>query len=224
MSQTRTAELVRVDPPVPARAAVVWLHGLGADGDDFVPIVPALGIAERLGIRFLFPHAPVQPVTLNGGLPMRSWFDILSLDRRGRQDEAGITSAQQRINRLIDGERASGIPSERIVIAGFSQGGALALHTALRYPARLGGLLAMSTYLPLEHRLPTEASTINHALPICMQHGRFDPVLPLTLGEVSRDYLRELGYTVDWTEYPMQHEVCPQQIADIAHFLEQCLG
>ena len=202
----------------PARACVIWLHGLGADGHDFVPIVPELGL-EDAGVRFVFPHAPMRPVTINAGMTMRAWFDIYSLGRLDQQDEQGIADSAERVRGLIAEQQAAGIPAERIVLAGFSQGGAIALHTALRHPERLGGLLALSTFLPMHETLEAERVAANADIDILMCHGDYDPVLPLQLGAWSRDLLQELGYAVDWRSYPMQHQVCPAQIADIAAWL-----
>lgn len=206
-----------------ANAAVVWMHGLGADGHDFVPLVPELRLPQCAAMRFVFPHAPRRPVTLNNGLPMRAWYDIRELSASGRQDAEGTAESARRIAGLLDAEIASGIPATRVFVAGFSQGGAIALHTALRYPARLGGLLALSTYLPLADRLAAELEKANRDLPILMCHGEYDPVLPLELGEGSRDALRALGFNVEWRAYPMQHEVCRAEIDDIGAFLAQRL-
>ncbi|HNR21904.1 MAG TPA: alpha/beta hydrolase-fold protein [Steroidobacteraceae bacterium] len=200
-------------------ASVIWLHGLGADGHDFVPIVPELRLPPTVAVRFCFPHAPVRPVTLNGGLPMRAWYDIRELSTEGRQDEAGTRASAARVDQLVQREIDRGVAPARIVIAGFSQGGAVALHAALRYPARLGGVMALSTYLPLHASLEREASAANRDLPILMCHGQYDPVLPIGLGEASRDALQRLGYPVEWKTYPMQHEVCRAEIDDISGWL-----
>lgn len=213
-----------VEPDAPAQAAVIWMHGLGADGNDFVPLVPELELPDQLPIRFIFPHAPIRPVTLNGGMPMRAWFDILQLGSFEKQDEAGIESSQQRIFSLLDEQRAAGIPSQRLLLAGFSQGGAMALHVGLRYPQALAGILGLSTFLPVHTKLASEAHAANAATPILLCHGDFDPVLPRMLGEWSRDMLRQQGYTVDWNNYPMAHQVCAPEIRRIAEFLQSCLG
>ena len=213
-----------VEPNAPAQAAVIWLHGLGADGNDFVPLVPELELPEQLPIRFIFPHAPVRPVTLNAGMPMRAWFDILQLGSFEKQDEAGIESSQQRIFSLFDEQRAAGIPSHRLLLAGFSQGGAMALHAGLRYPQALAGILGLSTFLPVHTKLASEAHAANAATPILLCHGDYDPVLPRMLGEWSRDMLRQQGYAVDWNNYPMAHQVCAPEIRRIAEFLQICLG
>ena len=197
--------------------SVLWLHGLGADGHDFEPIVPELSL--RIPVRFVFPHAPVRPVTINGGMAMRAWYDILGFDRHAREDAAGIRASAAAVTGLIDRELERGMPSERIVLAGFSQGGAIALHTALREPRPLAGVLALSTYLPLAASLNAERSSANAGLPIFMAHGTADNVLPLSLAETSRDALRALGYSVEWHAYPMAHSVCMEEVRAIAAWL-----
>lgn len=214
---------VIVQPGAPALATVIWMHGLGADGHDFVPIVNELRLPASLAVRFIFPHAPVRPVTLNGGMRMRAWYDIKSLDRKGLQDEQGIRESAARIESLIAGEQAAGIEAKRIVLAGFSQGGAIALQTALRCKLRLGGLMALSTYLPQADALAREASEANRDLPILMCHGQFDAVLPIQLGEWSRDHLTALHYAVEWRAYPMAHEVCQAEIGHIGAWLARVL-
>jgi phospholipase/carboxylesterase len=214
-----TADAVVLAPAAPASASVIWLHGLGADGHDFVPIVPELKLPPSPGIRFVFPHARVRPVTLNMGMRMRAWYDIKTLTAEGRADEEGLRESVARVAGLIAAERALGIPSERIVIAGFSQGGAVALHSALRHPEPLAGVLALSCYLPLPATLAGEASDANKPTPILMCHGAQDPVLPLSLGLMACNWLRAAGYRVDWKEYPMQHQVCLPEIQDIGAWL-----
>jgi phospholipase/carboxylesterase len=184
--------------PEPVQSSVIWMHGLGADGSDFEPLVPQLRVPRHLPVRFVFPQAPVRPVTVNGGYAMRSWYDIYGLGPNMPEDSAGIAESSARVHRFIARERAGGVAAARIVVAGFSQGGALALHSALRYPERLGGVLALSTYLPLRERLAAEASAANRDVPVLMCHGRFDPVVPLQFGEWSRDALLELGWPVEW--------------------------
>jgi len=201
-------------------AAVIWMHGLGADGHDFEPIVPELGLPKAPAVRFVFPHAPIQPVTINGGVRMRAWYDVTG---DGRQDAAGIRASRTRIESLIGRERAQGIPARGIVLAGFSQGGAIALQTALRHGERLGGVLALSTYLPLPDTVEQEASPANRDLPIFMAHGRQDPVIPLSLATRSRDKLVSLGYGVEWHDYAMPHSVCVEEIADVARWLRAVL-
>lgn len=221
---SRNEDAVILPAPGKHTATVIWLHGLGADGHDFVPIVPELGLGKEHGIKFVFPHAAIRPVTINNGYSMRAWYDILSLTRMEKQDVAGTQSSAARIAGLLDAERAAGIASERLILAGFSQGCAMALYTGLRYPQRLGGLLALSGYLPLHESLATEASPANKDVPILMCHGQYDPVLPLVLGKSSAEILGAAGYRVDWREYPMQHQVCPEEIDDIGHFLRQRLA
>jgi phospholipase/carboxylesterase len=197
--------------------AVLWLHGLGADGRDFEPIVPELRLP--IPVRFIFPHAPVRPVTINGGMAMRAWYDILGFSRTAAEDAAGIRASAAAVTELIDREVERGIPTERIVLAGFSQGGAVALHTALREPRALGGVMALSTYLPLAGLVAAERSSANAGLPIFMAHGTADNVLPLSLGESSRRALEALGYAVEWHSYPMAHSVCLEEISAIAAWL-----
>ena len=197
-------------------ASIIWLHGLGADGHDFEPIVPELQLAKPL--RFVFPHAPVRPVTINQGMRMRAWYDILQFGG-GPEDEAGIRASQRLVEELIAKEKKKGLPAEKIVMAGFSQGGAIALQTALRHSERLAGVLALSTYLPLAASLPGERSPANQDIPIFMAHGRDDDIIPLRRAEESRKLLEAAGYPVEWHEYPMPHSVCAEEIADIAAFL-----
>ena len=203
-------------------ASIVWMHGLGADGHDFVPLVPEFHLAY--GVRFVFPHAPLQPVTLNAGYVMRAWFDIVAIHEYAPQDAEGIARSEQAIRALIEAEHRRGIPYERIFLAGFSQGGAVALHTALRFPQRLGGAIALSTYLPLHTRVEAEAHTANRGLPIFMAHGSQDTVVPLALGEMSRAHLRDLGYAVTWRAYAMPHSVAPDEIADLCTWLNTRLA
>ena len=218
-AQKETDDEVVLEPAGTATAAVIWMHGLGADGHDFVPLVPELRLPPTAAVRFVFPHAPVRPVTINNGYPMRAWYDIKQLTLSGREDEATIREAQSLIEGYIERERRAGIVAERIVLAGFSQGGAVALQTGLRHGEKLGGILALSTYLPLAATLSAEASPANRAIPILMCHGTTDPVLPLAMGETSRDQLQALGYTVEWREYPMQHQVCREEVDAIAAWL-----
>ncbi|QFT84339.1 Carboxylesterase 2 [Halomonas sp. THAF12] len=201
----------------PADACVFILHGLGADGHDFEPLVPALGLPDDLDVRFILPHAPRLPVTINGGMTMPAWYDILeaSLDRR--VDEAQLRASAERIQGLVHEQIAQGVPAERIIIAGFSQGGAVAYQAALTFPERLGGLLAMSTYLATVDSL--EPAAANRDLPIEIHHGNADPVVPEALGQAARDRLEALGYPVRYRQYPMAHAVCPQQVADIGPWI-----
>jgi len=195
---------------------VIWLHGLGADGHDFEPLVPELDIPRETPIRFIFPHAPMQPVTVNGGMVMRAWYDITGLDISADTDTIGINRSAAHLRRLIQATVDSGIPSGRIVLAGFSQGGAIALHTGLQHEDELCGILALSTYAPIPDAIPGPA---DQGPPILMAHGRFDPVVPYALGLRSRDLLVARGHSVTWHEYPMAHAVHPQEIRDIAAWL-----
>jgi phospholipase/carboxylesterase len=217
-----TEDAVTLEPGAKAAAAVIWLHGLGADGHDFVPIVQELGLPADLPVRFVFPHAPVRPVSINNGMRMRAWYDI-SPDMR-RQDEAGIRESARRVEGTLQRELDAGIASDRIVLAGFSQGGAITLHVGLRSPRRLAGLLALSTYLPLPEAFAVEARPERRDTPILMCHGQHDPMLPLALGAWSRDTLTQAGFDVAWREYPMQHQVCMEEIADIGAWLGERLG
>ncbi|HXQ21991.1 MAG TPA: alpha/beta fold hydrolase [Candidatus Acidoferrales bacterium] len=202
-----------------ARASVIWLHGLGADGHDFVPIVPELRLPDALGIRFVFPHASIRPVTLNNGYRMRAWYDIKSLSPGGRGDQAGLDESVAQIAGLMAAERAGGIDPGRIVIAGFSQGGAVALHAALSYPERLAGVMALSAYLPFADELERRLTGANRDLPVLQCHGRQDPIVAFPMGEAAHEWLEQHHYPVAWHEYPMQHAVCPAEIADIGDWL-----
>ena len=212
-------QVVTVTPRRAADAAVIWLHGLGADGHDFEPIVPELGLPADHTIRFRFPHAPVRPITINGGMAMRGWYDITSAGLDREVDEAGIRESAAAVSKLIDAERDSGIDSRRIVLAGFSQGGAIALHLGLRYPHELGGILALSTYLPLPERLADEAVETQRDTPIFIGHGTIDPLVPEALGSATARTLDDAGYAVAYTTYPIEHGVSPQEIRDVADWL-----
>ncbi len=216
-------DCVQVGAGDKATASVIWLHGLGADGHDFEPIVPELRLPASLPVRFLFPHAPVRPVTLNNGMAMRAWYDIIALGGGARQDDAGIRESARQVEALIRRERERGIPAERIVLAGFSQGGAIALHTGLRHPERLAGIMGLSTYLPLADTVEAERSDANAGTPILIAHGSMDPVVPMQMGERSRDQLQAMGYTVEWHDYPMVHQVCMEEIAAISAWLQRVL-
>ena len=203
-------------------ASVIWLHGLGADGNDFAPIVPEIRLPPS-AIRFVFPHAPVQPVTINGGMRMRAWYDITAGANR-REDEGGVRASQVLIETLIGREKERGTAARRLVLAGFSQGGAIALQAGLRHPERIAGIMALSTYVPVGEKLLAEASTANRDVPIFMAHGTYDPIIPLGRAEQSRGLLQSLGYPVEWREYPMPHSVCPEELADIGAWLGKVLG
>jgi phospholipase/carboxylesterase len=217
-----TLETIEIETGPRPAAAVIWLHGLGADAHDFEPVVPELRLPAAKPVRFVFPNAPQRPVTINMGMRMRAWYDIFQLGG-GAEDEAGIRESQGLLEKLIATQKQLGIPARKIVLAGFSQGGAIALQTALRHPERLAGVLALSTYLPLQDKLEIEKHALNADLPIFMAHGSLDPMIPLARAAQSRDALLALGYPVEWRDYPMPHSVCPQEIADIAAFLVRIL-
>ncbi len=218
----QTADEVILEPAQPATAAVLWLHGLGADGFDFVPIVDELRLS--LPVRFVFPHAKPRPVTLNNGMAMRAWYDIKSLEDRSQEDETGIRESEQVVHQYIQRLNQQGIASNRIVLAGFSQGAAMVLQAGLRHPQTLAGVMALSGYLPLRSTLAAEATPANREVPILMCHGLHDPVVQLAMGTTSRDVLQAQGYDVEWRTYPMAHQVCMPQIQDIAHWLVQRLA
>ena len=209
--------------PAPT-AAVIWLHGLGADGNDFAPLVPQLDLAGCQSIRFIFPHAPSMPVSINGGYVMPAWYDIRTPDLVRQEDATGIRRSAQQIEALIAQEVARGIKPGNIVLAGFSQGCAMALHTGLRHPARLAGIMALSGYLPLADTLACERSAANQDSPIFMAHGMADPVVVISRAEASRQALVKLGYPVQWLTYPMPHSVHPKEVDDIGRFLQLVLG
>jgi phospholipase/carboxylesterase len=212
-------ETVTVETGPDPTFTILWMHGLGADGHDFEPLVPELLEAGFPTLRFVFPHAPVRPVTINGGHRMRAWYDIIGIDRRSREDFEGIGAAAAHIGALIAREKQRGIGPDRIVLAGFSQGGAVALHLATRHPEKLAGVVALSTYLPLAARLEAERHEANRATRVFMGHGTQDPVVPLDLADESRRKLVEAGYAVEWHTYPMPHSVCEPEIADVRAFL-----
>jgi len=219
-----SAEAVVLASATPATASVIWLHGLGADGHDFVPIVPELRLPASLAVRFVFPHAPMRPVTINNGMRMRAWYDIKDLSASGVPDEAGIRDSAAILAKFIQRERDAGIEARRIVIAGFSQGGAIALHAALRHPERLAGVMALSAYIPLRSALAAEAASANRDIPILMCHGRFDPMIPITRAITGRETLLGLNFKVEWHEYEMPHSVCEEEIRHIAGFLQRVLA
>ncbi|KAB7622703.1 alpha/beta hydrolase [Alkalilimnicola sp. S0819] len=210
--------------PENAGASVIWLHGLGADGHDFEPVLPALGDGATRGVRFVFPHAPVRPVTVNGGMAMRAWFDISELGGKSPVDEAGIEQSTAQVRALIAREVDRGVPSHAIVLAGFSQGGAVVLHAALRHPERLAGVMGLSTYMPLAERLAADAHPANAELPVFLAHGEQDDVLPFSLGERSREALQAQGYPVEWHAYPMGHQLCMEEAEAIGAWLMRVLG
>jgi len=220
MGSPLALDTVEITPAAPADAAIVLLHGLGADGHDFEPVAQEIALGPA--VRWAFPHAPYRSVSINRGFRMRAWYDVISLDG-SVEDDAGIAESAQAIRGLVARERERGIAADRIVLAGFSQGGALALHTALREPARLAGVVVLSSYLPLASRLEREAHPANAAVPVFMAHGSQDPVLPFALGQRSCDFLRARGYDVDWHPYPMAHSVCPEEIAALREWLSRVL-
>ena len=201
--------------------SIIWLHGLGADGEDFVPVAEQMPLP--VAVRYIFPHAPMQPVTINGGYVMRAWYDIIGTDIGSQQDEAGIRDSQTAIEKLIAQEQQRGIETHNIYLAGFSQGGAIALFTGLRHAEKLGGIIALSTYLPLSRTLAQEASAANRDLPIFMAHGNADPIVPYALGQSSAQKLKDQGYRLDWHEYSMPHSVCMEEIGDLAAWLAKQL-
>jgi phospholipase/carboxylesterase len=223
---TKVLEAIEIETGKNPAAAVIWMHGLGADGNDFVPIVNELGLAGGPAVRFVFPHAPMRPVTINNGYVMRAWYDVSFGDLEGKSrkaDEKGVRDSEAQIAALVEREAQRGIPASSVVLAGFSQGGAMALQTGLRYPERLAGILALSTYLPLAAVVPNEASAANRETPIFMAHGIYDPVVPYVMGSTSRVTLAGLGYDVEWREYPMQHSVCAEEVQDIGTWLRRVL-
>jgi len=216
-------EAVEVETGANPTATVIWLHGLGADGHDFEPIVPELVRPGERALRFVFPHAPIRPVTLNGGFAMRAWYDIASLERPAPEDEAGIRASQATVEALIRRENTRGIPVGRIVLAGFSQGGSLALFAGTRYGEKLAGIMGLSCYLLLAGRLTAERSAANQSTPIFLAHGLQDPIVAPVLGEHARTVLEAAGYLVEWHTYTMPHSVSPQEVADIAQWLRRVL-
>lgn len=217
---TSNIEKIEINASSQNDACIIWLHGLGADGHDFEPVVQMLNLPH---IKFILPHAPYRPVTLNNGYEMRAWYDIFGLASESQQDEAGIKSMQQEINSMIEAEIADGVPAKRILLAGFSQGGAMALHTATRFNQLLAGVLALSTYLPLKNQLIAEQHVSNQQCPIWMAHGRQDGVITLATAQSSRAALEAAGYAVEWHEYEMAHSVCEAEIDDIRQFLLRVL-
>ena len=219
------SDVVEVQTGPEPVGSVIWLHGLGADGHDFEPIVPELRLPAELPLRFVFPHAPVRPITINGGMQMRGWYDIVSLDAEGRADEQGVRASSAIVDELVGREVERGIEPSKIVIAGFSQGGAIALHNVLRATQKPAGLMALSTYLPLADTLQAEVvdnpAAGDTSVPVFMAHGSFDPVIPIEGGRQSAQALEQIGYSVEWHEYPMAHGVCPQEIGDISAWLQR---
>lgn len=219
-SQDQLIEHVEHSPEEPAKHCIIWLHGLGADGHDFAPIVPNLQLPASLAVRFMFPHAPIMAVTINNGYKMRAWFDIYDFSFAAKIDEAGIQASKALVERLIEQQIGQGIAPENIILAGFSQGGAIALTTGLTYSKRLGGVIALSTYLPLAEKILANPSPANKNLPIFIAHGTQDNVLPHFLGESTAKALKEGGYPIEWHSYAMPHSVCEKEIADISQWIQ----
>ncbi|MEO8063082.1 MAG: alpha/beta fold hydrolase [Pseudomonadota bacterium] len=219
LSDPKTLETVTVETGANPSAAIIWMHGLGADGHDFEPLVPELLGDGMPAMRFVFPHAPVRPVTINNGYKMRAWYDIIGIDRRSAEDFTGIQASADAVTALIRAQNARGIATSRIVLAGFSQGGAMALHLATRFPEKLAGVIALSCYLPLAKDFASERSSANLTTPIFMAHGSQDPVVPFSLGDESRRVLEGTGYRVEWHVYPMPHALCAEEVADLKAWL-----
>ena len=216
-------EAIEIETAASPTCSIIWMHGLGADGHDFVDIVPELGLPAWPGVRFVFPHAPMRPVTINGGYVMRAWYDIRDDGGTRREDPAGVRASQKSIEALIEREKERGVAARSIVLAGFSQGGAMALQTALRYGERLAGIMALSCSLPLADTLGAEASPANRDVPIFMAHGTHDPMIPMARAMRAREILSGLGYRLEWHEYPMPHSVCLEEVRDIRAWLGSVL-
>ena len=223
-TENELLESIEIETGPEPRYSVIWLHGLGADGNDFAPVVPELKLNDIGPLRFIFPHAPVQPVTINNGMSMRSWYDIYVADLVRHEDEAGLRASQRSVEALIARENSRGIPTERIVLAGFSQGCAMALQTGLRYPEKLAGIIGLSGYLPLAATAENERHTANQSTPIFLAHGTMDPVVQFERAQASLELLQKLGYDVRFKTYPMPHSVCLEEIQDIAAFLREILA
>jgi phospholipase/carboxylesterase len=224
IEDTDVLDIIDIETAPQPRASIIVMHGLGADGNDFVPFAREIDLHSVGPVRWVFPHAPVMPVTINGGYRMRAWYDVLAGDLRQRQDEQGLRASLAMIEEVIAREKERGIAANRIVLAGFSQGCAMALLTGLRHGERLAGIVGMSGYLPLAETTDKERNAANHTTPIFLAHGTMDPVVPLQAGEMSRDALRALGYTVDWHQYPMPHSVCMEEVEDLRAWLLKVLA
>jgi phospholipase/carboxylesterase len=221
---TKLLENIEIETAPNPTVAIIWMHGLGADGNDFVPLVRELDLAGLPGIRFVFPHADTMPVTVNGGYVMRAWYDIVHSDLGRREDEGGLRRSQLQVEALIEREKARGIKADRIILAGFSQGCAMALQTGLRHPEKLAGLMCLSGYVPLSATVPSERSEASIDTPIFMVHGRADGVIPIARAEQSRDLLKSIGYQVEWHDYPMQHSLCQEEVEHIGAWLKKVLA
>ncbi|MCB1936026.1 MAG: alpha/beta hydrolase [Nitrosomonas sp.] len=224
MSDSKLLPAVEIETGPEPSHTILWMHGLGADGNDFVPIIKELGITSKKSLRFVFPHAPERSVTINNGYVMRAWFDIYGIGIGSIEDESGIRDSQEAIDALIERELQRGIASKHIILAGFSQGGAMALQTGLRQKNKLGGIMALSCYLPLISSFSTEVDPINSEIPIFMAHGMHDEVVPIQLATSSKEYLEQAHFAIEWHEYAMAHSVCVQEIIDIDHWLHRVLA
>jgi phospholipase/carboxylesterase len=218
MQNTRLPSIIS-NPHSDIRYSIIWLHGLGASGNDFAPIVPELGIQEKYGIRFVFPHAPQIPVTINNGFVMPAWYDISEMDLMRRADANGIAESRKVITDMIYDEIEAGVPASNIVVAGFSQGGVVALEAGLRFPEPLAGVMALSTYVPIQNNFPSAAKSGNADVSVFYGHGDYDPVIPMAQADASQKFLTQAGYQINWKRYPMEHSVCPQEIGDIKDWL-----
>jgi len=223
MSESKLLSTVEIETGHKPQHVILWMHGLGADGNDFVPIINELTVSSKKPIRFIFPHAPERPVTINGGYVMRAWYDIYGANISASEDETGIRDSQEAIDALIENELQSGVASTHIVLAGFSQGGAMALQAGLRQKNKLGGIMALSSYLPLSASLHHEAQAANVETPLFMAHGTHDAVVPITLATSSKEKLLQAHYAVEWHEYTMEHSVCGQEINDIDQWLQKII-
>ena len=217
-------ETIEIESAPNPTVAIIWMHGLGADANDFVPMVRELDLRGLPGIRFVFPNADTMPVTINGGYVMRAWYDIVATDLGRMEDEAGLRASQAKVEALIAREKARGIPADRIIVAGFSQGCAMTLMTAMRHPEKLAGMMCLSGYVPIADKSAAEHTAASLATPIFMVHGRMDPVIPVSRAEQSRDLLKQLGYNVEWHDYPMQHSVCQEEVVHISAWLKKVLA
>jgi phospholipase/carboxylesterase len=220
---TNPLETVIVEPKEKAVASVIFLHGLGADGHDFTPVVPQLNQLTQLPIRYIFPHAPLRAVTINNGYVMRAWYDIAGLDRSAKEDSDGMATSAKSIEEIITAELTKGISTQKIILAGFSQGGAIAIYTGLRYPSQLGGIIALSTYVPVPDQLAQEKHEANYQIPIFLAHGTQDSIIPFSWGEITHKRLHDYKYKVSWHKYNMAHSVCPEEIVDIGKWLKERL-
>lgn len=221
MNSQMNIDTIEIEPTTKATRSVIVLHGLGADGNDFVPIIPELKLAQSLNIRFIFPHAPIIPVTINSGYKMRAWYDIYGVAIADKIDEFGISQSVKAVGDLIEKEVSRGVPTENIILAGFSQGAVIALSTGLTYPKKLGGIIALSGYLPAADKVFQRATSINKHTPIFIGHGTEDPMVSYTLGKSCAVALEQAGYAIDFHSYPMPHSVCAEEVSDIKHWIEK---